>query len=334
MYSYRGPNCIFTPKHARSTDGLFRDVKFAFPYSGMNTFHSELAISSDNVPIAASNSYLDDFNVQYERGYDEKHTVLSRINKTYAHLKESQPQEYINETVCSFMTPFDSVNFGHNLSIAIDFIHQYRTQNLSCPIVITKVSEVYPNILRLLRLFFDDIRILENDKVYHFSSIYFFEPVIFDILRHPTIIQEMVTKVIGKVSDIDRYKNKKVFLVKLANHNKNMVTQSTSFYADTLLHKLEATQEWIVINPEKMSIYDIIVYLQFANTVVTSYGAINYGHALFFSKSASVHFLFHKHDDVSSYGYYDTERMTRVYCKWNLDENIEFLNSIFHFEEK
>ena len=189
------------------------------------------------------------------------------------------------------MTPFDSVNFGHSLSVVFDFIHQYRKKGLSVPIVVSSVARTFPNCLRILELFFDDIRVLDVNKVYHFNEIYFFEQVILDISRHPDVIKETVDRALVRVPRSPSFTRKKVFLVKLANRQTNIITAHTAFEERLLVDRLRQTSDWVVIQPETMNIYEIIAYLVDASLIVTSEGAISYGHGIFFNRSAPLYFL-------------------------------------------
>lgn len=270
----------------------YKNVRFLFPYEKPNNFHAELAVyTTENIIIANSNSYIDDSGANASEAYEEKHRIYSRLNYTYDQLCNKEPEECIEEAVCSFMSPFDSVNFGHNLSVVFDFIHQYRALELKIPIVLSNVSKNFPNILRVLELFFEDIRFIENNKMYLFKEIYFFTPIILDVCRHPTIIQETITRSLKHVGLNGSYKNKKVFIVKLMNHHANIVETNTAFHSDTLLEKLRNDPGWVVIQPESMSIYDIIAYLQHASFIVTSVGAISYGHGIFFNRESTLYFL-------------------------------------------
>lgn len=318
-YKKNGQFCIFQ-NSILPLSHLCENVKFLFPYDNPNTFHAELAIYGDNNKIIAnSNSYIEDTYARNEQSYEDKHKIYARINHTYDVLCNSVAEEHIDERVCSFMSPFDSVNFGHNLSIVFDFIHQYRSIGLNVPIVLSNVSKEFPNILRILELFFDDIRFIDNNKVYSFKEIYFFTPIILDVCRHPHVINETIYRSLKNIPNHDLYKNKNVFMVKLLNKQTNIVETSTAFYADTLLDTLKTDETWIVIQPEVMSIYEIITYLHYANSIVTSEGAISYGHAIFFNKKAVLHFLV-QNNNRQPYIYINW--MKHIHVTKNLDNHI------------
>jgi hypothetical protein len=329
-YKKNGQFCIFQNSILLHQQHLYENVKFLFPYDTPNTFHAEVAIYGDNNKIIVnSNSYIEDTYAYKEPNYEDRHRIYARINYTYDILCNTATEEHIDERVCSFMTPFDSVNFGHNLSIIFDFIHQYRSIGLNVPIVLSNVSKEFPNILRILELFFDDIRFIDNNKVYSFKEIYFFTPIILDICRHQHVISETVYRSLKNIPNHDVYKNKNVFMVKLLNRQTNIVETSTAFYADTLLETLKTNQTWIVIQPEVMSIYEIIAYLHYANSIVTSEGAISYGHAIFFNKKAVLHFLV-QNNNKQPYLYINWMKYLTV--GKNLDNHVETILNLPNVE--
>ncbi len=320
-YKKGGPLCIFRHQMVSSSD-LYENVKFLFPYESPNTFHGELAVYEDTHDIIRnSNSFIDDTQTKSPE-YESKHGIYARMNRTYDILCNSSPEECIEERVCSFMSPFDSVNFGHNLSIVFDFIHQYRIHKLAVPIVISKASLLFPNIIRILELFFDDIRIIETNKVYSFKQVFFFKPLVLDICRHDAIIQETIERVLEKIPVHDSYLQKNVFLVKVLGHQSNIVERGSAFEAERLFDELKKRSEWIVIQPEVMSIYDIIAYLHYAKTIVTSEGSISYGHGIFFNTNAKPYYLVQPRG-VYPYAY--LKWMKRIDVSRNLDDHIQLI---------
>lgn len=292
-FAMHGPKCILKEKFHRSSDSCYKNVKFIFPLWKPNQFHAHLGITSDNQVINASNSYIDD-HIKNTPGYEEQYLVYARMAMVCEFLKAVPDSECcrIQETVCFFMTPFDSVNFGHNLSVVFDFIHQYRARNLTCDIVLSAESKRYPNIIRILELFFETSKLLfiDNDKPYLFSSIVIFDPVIFDISRHQSIIEECIERVRHSVSDHDPYKNKNILIIK-NTLNQNALNPTGCFELGDFQNELALKKSWVIVQAETMSIIDIILYLQYANKIVSSFGSINYGHATFFSETASWFFL-------------------------------------------
>lgn len=301
----------------------YENVRYLFPYSEANMFHANLAVTGDlSAVIEDSNSYIGDAYTRVNRDYEKRHTIYARLGKTYDELQKRPPDEVIDECVCSFMSTFDSVNFGHSLSIVIDFIHQYRASGLRVPIVLSSVSKQFPNILRILELWCDDIRFIDNNKIYLFTKIYFFTPVTYEIMRHETIVNEIIERSLERTTVSPK---RNVFLVKLRNVQTNIVESTTAFQADALLTRLQSDPDWIVINPETMCIYDIVAYLRWAKCIVTSEGSISYGHAIFFDRSAAMYFLVKK-PNADVYSYIDWG--TQVVVHDNLDDDMNTICSL------
>lgn len=321
-----GDKCVLNKPHLFSDENhlFYENVKFMFPIYKENTFHSLLALDSNNKIIKDSNSYINDIGVQ-SWDYEKHHTVFSRINLTYDYILNNKEEITKEEPICLFTTPFDSINFGHNLSIVFDFIYNYKNLNINVPIVISKYSLKFPNILNILKLFFDDIRIIENDKIYMFKKCYIFEPIIFDIKKHPSVINECIRLCMEQqTSSLEEYKNKTIVLIKNNTH-KNVVTKENVFIIDDL-HNIR--DDVIFINPENMNIYDIILYLQFANCIITSFGSINYGHVIFFNNNCKLYFLRLTTSHYFFFPYFDRDKYEYINCDINLKNCKEFIKLI------
>jgi hypothetical protein len=175
-----------------------------------------------------------------------------------------------------------------------------------------------------LEAFFgDNIRFIDNDKVYLFSKIHIFKPEFFDIYRHPSIIRECIQFSRVLYPDEEKYMGKNVFLVKTNNHT-NVVTKNTCFNANKLLMILSNNPQWIVIQPERMNIFEIIAYLQHASNIVNSCGAINYAHFMFFNPDAKWYFLRNGNSSPCC----DDYKYIQVQCSLDLDNHIHELHAI------
>lgn len=285
----------------------YTGVKFIFPVQRENVFHSLLGYIEENYKIVSeSNAYIMDKNYNYQNkiSYDNNCSdVFSRMNYTYHKIKEMnyECKNIVRETVASFMTPFDCVNFGHNLSMILNFIHLYQVMELDCKIVLSEYSKRIPRIVEILHLFFEEDKILwiNNNTVYYFHEIYFFTTgsTAFDILKYPLLIEEIKHRAIfhclkssakqGFVaSDLDRnrssYYRKNIFIVK-NNTQSNTVTKSNVYQCKEIMKELEHSG-WVIINPENMNMIEIITYLIYAKKIVTSYGGILYGNGVFFNR--------------------------------------------------
>jgi hypothetical protein len=315
-YARYNSMCIFKNNNLESDSSNnleYKNIKFIFPILTDNTFHACLGINSYKKIIGDTNSFINDpvaFTSLWGYDYENTYRMHTKLNIVYDYLINNDTQEYIDQTVCFFMTPFDSANIGHNLSCIFDFIKQYRRLKLTCPIVISEYSKLYPNVLKVLQLFFAEEKIIfiKNNTIYNFKHIYIFKPITMDIRKHMDIVYECRDKSINQIIDINNYKNKNIFLIKTNTH-KNVVNKNMAFNALEIKKIVSVINNWIFIEPESTSIYEIIAYLTYANKIVTCFGAINYAHMLFFSSEARIIYLKvmgRSHDNPYSYHRYQT----------------------------
>jgi hypothetical protein len=303
-------------KTIRTTDNIYTNIYLLFPIYQENYFHALLAVKDKEI-IADINCHISDIS-RYDDAYERKNKIFERLIKSYEILCNDIETISIDEHVCLFMTPFDSVNFGHNLSMIFHYIHLYRYYNLKCPIVISEISLKYPNAYKILQLFFDNIIIIKNDIKYKFSKVHIFPSFIFHILLHKYLIKECINKSIEKSIE-KNIKKQNIILIKTTKCN-NLHNPHSAFIADKFYEVLQE-KGWIIINPEIMCIYDIICYLQNANKIVTGFGSISYGHAIFFSDKAKLFYLQINNDNP----YWEKEKYTIINCGKNLDNKLSMI---------
>lgn len=328
IFAQGGARCIFTQNCPLVRDPSFHytNMRFVFPIFKPNSFHAILAVTDKGEVIRDSNSYLDD-PIRGLAHYEAEHTIYERINRAYDMLANGSPCKTIDQEVCYAMSPFESVNFGHSVSNLFNILHEYRSRGLTCPIVLSEESKRFPNLLTLAQLLFPGIVFIENNTILTFRSVHIFEPLILDILRHPHIIEECRTRALATLGDLERFKNKKIFMPKLITTNANIVKRSTAFRAKVWLDILAEIPDWVYINPEQMDICEIIAYLTFAKTIVTSTGSIFYGHGVFYSPDAHWMFLY-KIGSLDNYHVeYYWDRFHYLNCDEDLDASIDTLRS-------
>jgi len=310
----------------KKTD-YFQDVRFLFPSYKDNTFHAMLAIISSNDDIISnSNSYITDPNSIDDDNYDKVHTVYTRMNICYNYLINNKDNDITIEEECFFLiNPFNAVNFGHDMSILLDRLHYYFTNKLDTlkiPVVLPSYLKKIPRPIELIELLLPDIKIVyvDCDKVYLFKKVYITPNTFFNIKKHQYLINIITLCCIEhKGLNIDNYKNKKICLIK-NSINKNIITQNTCFTAPNFLDELEKNYSYICINPEIMNMVDIVCYLYYANTIVTSIGSIIYGNGIFFNPNSKRYFL-----STGALPYYDISLYIIIKTELNLDNNIKNL---------
>jgi len=304
----------------------------------VNRFHAILALDKDKKIIRNSNSFLTDpfmiklytSNPEEIKFYDLNQTIYTRLQKTYDYLLTAEPEIVVEEQMFLLLNSFSSVNFGHDLSILFDRINTYRSLNLNIPVVVGDCMYHIPRSLEILKMFFPDTQLyyLPSNTTVLFKDLIITENIVFDILKNKDIIDELIKKCNDSNND-DKYKGKKIFIVKNFNNNKNILTKYTAFNCSKTMDILTTKLNYICINPEEMPMRDIILYLNNASKIVTSYGAILYGNGLFFNKNAEMYFM-NTLETEGTLPYYDVDLYTQIFSiNSNIDDVIDaFLENI------
>jgi hypothetical protein len=298
-----------------------------------NKFHSILAIDETNTIINNSNSFLSDPNFvnhdyQTIQNYDNVYSIYIRIKLTYDYLCNNKEDIVIDNEMFLLCNPFSATNIGHDLSILFHRINTYRERGLTIPVVLSEFMLTIPRSLEVCKLLLPNTEfyMLPNNKIVKFTKLHIASNLVFDIKKHNNIIEEVLEKSIQSptIQNIDDYKNKKILLIKTTK-NKNVITSSTCFNCDKTIELLTSKYDYVYINPEEMSMIEIILYVHFAKKIVCSYGAILYAHAIFFNPHIKYIYLEQLHN-VPLY-FLKREQYTSIRISNELDKNIPELLS-------
>jgi hypothetical protein len=302
---------------------------------GVTNFMPVLAVDKNNNIIKNSNSYLTDpsftnGNLSALFGYDSRFKTFSSLQVILNKMPDLPVHETIDEPMFLLLNPFGGRNVGHDLSILFHKIHIYKTKNLTIPVVVGESMLDFPFTLDICKMLLPNTAfyMLKKNTVVEFKNLYVTHNVVFDINLHRYLHDEIIKHCTEKTTDIDKYKNKKVCLIKNTFTQKNIVTTTTSFYSKELIKILETKYDYVIINPESIDSRDLILYLHFSSKILVSYGAIMYGNAIFFNKHADLYYIMLNSNNHRPY--YDESRY-----KWvrvndaNLDNEIElFIKNI------
>lgn len=287
-----------------------------------NKFHSLLAIDSKKEIILNSNSFFTDPNFVENtytgrKEYDNNHTIFTRLAMTYAHLQGEAPSVIIEEPMFMLLNPFSAVNFGHDLSILLDRIKLYKRMMTDMPVIVGDIMNSIPRSLEICKVLLPDTKFyyLPSNTVVKFKNTIIPTNTVFDILKNPDLIQEIIR--IYNTGTIDqKYLNRKIFIVK-NNENNNIISKYNVFNCMNTVQILISHYDYVYINPEKMPMNEIVLYLTNAKKIITSFGSISYGNAIFFNKSAEIIYL-------NNQPYYDNNLCRVVTCSYDLDSYIKF----------
>lgn len=291
-----------------------------------------LGLDDKNNIIENSNSFLVDNNFRshpfnHLKNYDSEQKIFTGLQLTYDNIKKLEPQEIVEEPMFLLFNPFSGRNVGHDLSILFHRIHLYRQMQLDIPIIVGDTMLEFPFSLEICKLLLPNSKLyfLKSNTIVHFKNIIITRNVIFDINRYTYLHKEIISRCIDNCDNVEKYRNKKVFLVKNLYNQKNVFSTFTGFYVSDLINILEQNYGFIIINPETMVYNEIILYLSLASKIVVSYGAIMYGNAIFFNEIAKLYYIT---TDLNRTPYYSTEKYkTILFQDNNLDNNINYFLS-------
>jgi hypothetical protein len=292
------------------------------PFAGPNTFHAMLGIRPNGDVLHNSNSFLTDSNfINNRKGlmeYDKHFTIFRRLAYTHTYLKTNPAEEVIEEEMFLLLNPFGASNIGHDLSILFDRINTYKMRGLTMPVVVGDVMKLFPAALEICNLLLPGTKLffLPSDKIIHFKRLHIHKNVVFDITRHrSTIVRELIERCISETpADVlDSFKGQKIIIMK-TDLNSQVVTSTTRFRCSNTIRTLERLHGFKYINPEVLPMKDVILYLQFASRIVTSFGAISYAHGIFFNPHIKFHFIKTEYDP-----YYDIDKYTVVKMPLDID---------------
>jgi hypothetical protein len=299
------------------------------PIIDNKTFHAILAVDSSKNIITNSNSFLEDPNfvrntIAGIREYDDNHTIMRRTEISYKYLLAKPVELEIAKEMFLLCNPFSATNVGHDISILLNRIHEYKQRKLTIPVVLSEFMKTIPRTIEICEALLPGIEFfyLPNNMIVKFQKLHIAHNEIFNIIKHPYLADNIVQHVINTPmikENVEKYKDRKILLIK-TNRNKSVVSKWSCFSAEKTIETLMGSYGYIYINPEETHMFEIIAYLYYASKIVTSFGAISYAHTIFFNPKIKYHYLKIQHNP-----YYYTNRHIIVNVSLNLDTQIPAL---------
>jgi hypothetical protein len=200
--------------------------------------------------------------------------------------------QYYNDAIYfSMLDAFSFSNSGHNLSDFLNRVYYVVKNNLKHILIYKGYKNTHNfKLLTLLLpadcLFYE----LEFNSIYKFNNIVVIYPVTMNILLHEPLICELRNRIINDWSkNLSHLKNKKIILMK-THRNSNVMLKRTQFNCEQFLKELEK-KGYIYIIPENLDVFELSVYLLFANTIVYSTGSILYTNKILFNYTAKLVYI-------------------------------------------
>jgi len=168
-------------------------------------------------------------------------------------------------------------------------LDRIKSLEISCikDVVLMEGYDKRNNFYLIQMLLSKDINIhwLKYNKCYRFSKAVITFPEYYKICKHMDLHHRMIDHV-NQIQDYDYLKGKRILLIK-CNRNGEVMKQRTAIMCEPFIQKLEENG-FIYINPEKMDMFEICIYLLNASTIVINDGSIVYTHFNFFNPKAVI----------------------------------------------
>lgn len=290
-----------------SPNNIYNYIGICNPCYYENKWHAILGVTSnDNRIITNSNTFYWENAHELDKKWQihNDHTrIYDRLVYTYHHIKNTNiKHRTLIEQECFLMAnPFTGINSGHELSIILDAVDYIRKNTTIEKIVVFGYAFKYPNNLNLLKLLIpeDKLLFMNFNTVYQFNKIHIIKQELHNITKHQYLIDELKYKITLRYPDISKYKNKKVIMIK-NKRNAQVVRTYDQFICETLFNELHK-RGYLIINPEQMDIFNLVMYLMHARIIISSYGGILYTNQLFFNMGADIYILCTSGTVITSY---------------------------------
>jgi hypothetical protein len=250
-------------------------------------------INNEEKIISNSNHFI--HGREWEEYYNNMYKIFDNIVKNYIDFREYDVNtEYDFDTEKTYFYMLDAFcfsNSGHNLSTFLDFTN-YIIENNIKDILIYKNYKNTHNFKLLSLLIPDDCNFIELDenRIYKIKNLIIMRPIIRNIFLHKNLIDKLIEIIVEKYAKkFSHLHNKNIVLMK-TNRNKNVMLPTSQVFCENMLEILEKN-DFIVLIPEEIDIFELCIYLLFANKVVLSNGSVLYTNKLFINNKAKLIYL-------------------------------------------
>lgn len=294
-------------------------------------------IDNEEKIIGNSNHFINGH--KWDKGYNNLYKIYDNIVKNYQEFKEHTIHKNYdfnsNKTYFYMLGAFSFSNSGHDLSTMFDFVN-YIIQNNIKDILIYKNYKNTNNFKLLNLLIPDDCQFIElnENQIYKIKNIIIIPPKIICINYHKYLIDKLKNIIQEKYAlKFSHLHNKNIVLIK-SNRNKNVMLKFTQLICEEMLLYLEKN-DFVVLIPEEMDIFELCIYLLFANKIVLSEGSVLYTNKIFINNHAKLIFFPDHHGKMPfCSGEITNSNITLLDTKTNIftyDECIDLAKKIINF---
>lgn len=241
--------------------------------------------------ISNSNHFLHGH--EWGTGYNYTYKIFDNLVRNYTNILNAQEQninyELHNDNTYFYMLDaFSFSNSGHNLSNILNMAQYILNNNIKNILIFKnyKNTNNFKLIELLLPINCNFIELNEN-LIYKIKNITIIYPEIFNILKHTNLIHKLKNKIAEDYSVLyNNCKNKNIILMK-TNRNKNVMLEHTRVKCEKLLLMLEE-QNYINLIPEEIDIFNLCIYIMYANKIIISDGSVIYTNKIFINDNTKL----------------------------------------------
>jgi hypothetical protein len=265
--------------------------------------------------ISNSNHFLHGPN--WGVGYNNQYKIYDNLVKNFMDIQNVKElglyvnnDLFNNNTYFYMMDSFSFSNSGHNLSNVLNMTDYIIINNIKNILIPKNYKNTHNFKLINLLLPKDCVYIELNENcIYKINNIIIIHPNICNIQDKLHLIDQLKNTISLNYSELfNNCKNKNIILMK-TNRNKNVMLKHTQIHCEKLICMLEQN-EYINLIPEEMNIFELCIYIMYANKIIFSDGSVIYTNKIFINESSKLIGI--------------TYNKTNVWCFHNL-KNINLL---------
>ena len=227
--------------------------------------------------------------------YNNLYKIYDNIVRNYTEIANTNNTELEDYIYFNMIDPFSFSNSGHNLSYILNCVDYIIKHNITHILVLEGYQEMH-NFKLISKILPSNCIIIELklNHIYKIKNIIIIDQVIMNIFNHKYLINSLIDIIKNEYSNIyDDLKHKNVILMK-TNRNEGVMDKHTQILCEKFLLNLE-DKGWIYLYPEKLDIFQLCIYLLFADKIIFSTGSILYTNKIFFNNEAKLIYITFKH---------------------------------------
>lgn len=233
--------------------------------------------------------------------FEKLNHCLNELTKSKSHIEINEPAIYLDTT-------YSGWNIGHDISVilhtALAYYEIVKNDEYKNTLVVVNYDNIKKskNTLNLIELLFPLSKIIKikSNVSYRFKQ-FISPPAAFYHLHHKKFkdkLIEITNKIVNGIGNIEylndiikKYDGRFV----LCKRESHTFVRNWGILPCKIEKKIEENN-WLLIDPENYSLFEIIYLLQNSKILFLGSGAIQYAHKMFISKDCQIFLLFNGHN--------------------------------------